>query len=650
MNRRTSPRAKKLFTEPLEQRILLHSDGVLAGSDARFSLSFAPDGTEIASDSSTLFAQMDALAPRDEWQSAILRGFQTWAQHTNSDIGVVSDDGSKFGANGANRNDDRFGDIRIGSVPLDKELYATSISSLQVIDGTWAGDILFNSNVSYDSVDDLFAITLHEAGHVFGLEHGEDPESPMFHHGIPTSLTPTAEDIETLHSIYGERAPDFYESNPYAQYVPAYRLGAAPRGTAPSVVFADIATVDDTDRYRFHLGSNYQGSVTVELVASGISQLAPRLSVLTPGGELKIAEGASGEDVSVTITADERRNGRYSVDIGAVGEDALATGSYSLLVWYNDVNEVPAEAIHQMVREPIRYVHLKDLRGYFASDFLQGGSLFTNIDHGDNDISGTNLETVPGFVEGSRYNVQAQIESESDVDRYNVSTPSNATSAENWAQVSVRVTESIESNFAVNVYSRHDMSLVATDVVLSNGWIHVVQFEHEWQEDYVIEVTSDGTITDYEMSTVFGVAEIERETFTSTNLDDVDSISRHRLTLARPQLFHFNLNASGEMSEETRVEMRITTRGGREVANLTTYVGNTSTMSDFLRQGYYLVRVRAIAPPGTPGMVNFTLSGTTIDDPLGPRVSDSTHDPFKFDNRDHIFVPFIVGVFSIQRR
>ena len=73
--RRKPAANRRLGSEALEPRLLLDADGVIWGADARLTLSFAPDGTQVVSDSSALFAQMDALAPRNQWQSAILRGF-----------------------------------------------------------------------------------------------------------------------------------------------------------------------------------------------------------------------------------------------------------------------------------------------------------------------------------------------------------------------------------------------------------------------------------------------------------------------------------------------------------------------------------------------------------------------------------------------
>ena len=36
-----------------------------------------------------------------------------------------------------------------------------------------------------------------------GLDHSSDPNSPMFEHGIPSSVTPTADDIADLRELYG---------------------------------------------------------------------------------------------------------------------------------------------------------------------------------------------------------------------------------------------------------------------------------------------------------------------------------------------------------------------------------------------------------------------------------------------------------------
>ena len=55
---------------------MLDADALLWGGDAHLTLSFAPDGTEIAGLSSSLFSTFNAVAPTDQWQEAILQPFR----------------------------------------------------------------------------------------------------------------------------------------------------------------------------------------------------------------------------------------------------------------------------------------------------------------------------------------------------------------------------------------------------------------------------------------------------------------------------------------------------------------------------------------------------------------------------------------------
>ena len=76
----------------------------------------------------------------------------------NASIGVVSDNGDDFGIVGALCGDPRFGDIRIGAAPLAENIYALAIPAGDVISGTWVGDVIFNSNVQFADLDEVFAV------------------------------------------------------------------------------------------------------------------------------------------------------------------------------------------------------------------------------------------------------------------------------------------------------------------------------------------------------------------------------------------------------------------------------------------------------------------------------------------------------------
>ena len=188
--------------------MLLDSAGIVWESASNLTLSFVPDGTPLAQQASSLEGTFALISEPAVWKQAILRAFETWAIHANINIGVVEDQGLPFGTPGPVQQDPRVGDIRVGAVALSPEVLAFSVPYDRVLSGTWVGDIVFNSQGGFRTVDDIFSVALHEAGHVLGLGHSDDPRSPMYVHGISAATTPTAEDIEQLQLLHGTRDLD----------------------------------------------------------------------------------------------------------------------------------------------------------------------------------------------------------------------------------------------------------------------------------------------------------------------------------------------------------------------------------------------------------------------------------------------------------
>ena len=77
------------------------------------------------------------------------------------------------------QGDTRFGDVRIGAVPLTDNVMAESIPNNLLTQGSWAGDIVLNANAPWSDLHQVFSVALHEFGHVLGMEHSSDPASPM---------------------------------------------------------------------------------------------------------------------------------------------------------------------------------------------------------------------------------------------------------------------------------------------------------------------------------------------------------------------------------------------------------------------------------------------------------------------------------------
>ncbi len=194
--------SRRLAVESLESRLMLDADGLAWTSAPDLTVSFAPDGTDVAGQTNVLFADLETQQTAN-WQQTIVRAFQTWARYTTTDVNVVRDSGDPLGTTGPTQGDLRFGDVRIAAVPLPPDTIALSVPHDELISGTWAGDVLLNSNVHWTSLDELFSVALHEAGHVFGLGHSDDPNSPMFSYGVSQAVNPTARDIAELRQVYG---------------------------------------------------------------------------------------------------------------------------------------------------------------------------------------------------------------------------------------------------------------------------------------------------------------------------------------------------------------------------------------------------------------------------------------------------------------
>ena len=245
----------KCEIEGLEVRSLLTT---FAWSDATsLTISFAPDGTDIAGSPNQLNAELNQLGTPEEWQNTIIHGFQTWLNELGFGISVISDSGAEFGISGATRGDSRFGDVRVGAVPLSSGILATAIPQDALISGTWAGDMMLNSAIELRSLDELYALALHEAGHILGLDHSTDPASPMFDHGGTVVLQPTAQDISILKSLYsqgggGHGSSDSVSSSDDTSDKPQRIVPIDPTGMFPHFeVSGTIVDSSDVDTFLF---------------------------------------------------------------------------------------------------------------------------------------------------------------------------------------------------------------------------------------------------------------------------------------------------------------------------------------------------------------------------------------------------------------
>ncbi len=624
---------RAMQTEQLEARVVLSANGALWGTDARMTLSFAPDGTNVDGHASQLHAELDNITSRENWQSAILQGFQTWAKHTNSDIGLVADGGQPFGVAGRMQGDARFGDVRVGAIPLDPGILAVSVPFSEVVDGTWSGELLFNSTEQINSIDEILAIAAHEAGNIFGLEDSTDPLSPLYDAGIPTVIEPTSTDIANLHARYGARVGDIFDVESFDTgdlgYIEldTFESLDGDDGSAPTVAFGDISGPAEQDVFEHELEEDYAGSFTIAVQTEGISQLPPSLLVEDQNGNLlAFVNGTAGKNASVTFNPGSSVSD-FVIRVGSSDTLPNSVGGYSLVMTYDGWNQISDHGVlSDLVMYPQRLVEIDDLEEYFED----GNQLLLNDDYGNDNLPGSEqaLETTPGFVEGTRYQIAASIETVGDVDRYVVESPGTVAIGTNTALVSLQSVDVGEFNGALRVYDSTN-KLVDSETLIHNGDQVVIQFPvTSTSEDFFIEVSAaDSTVTmntgSYELVARFGQPNVERETFASGLLRG-HRAKTVRLDVDRSQLFHFVLEANKDVS------MTILDSSNNAIFSLSTSNGEPRSGAVLIPAGNYRVRFIATEATSPMNMVNFQLRGGAVDDPLGPQFDDPTDHAYEF--------------------
>lgn len=284
------PRSRRLLAERLEDRCTPATSGITWPDGAHLTLSFVPDGTQVAGNPSSLFSTLNAVAPTAIWKGAILAAFQTWAAKANLNVGVVADGGSALGTGGAAEGDGRFGDIRIAAVPMAAGTLITN-TAFQWSGTTWSGDVVINTAYQFGiggwgGGTDLYTAMLNEAGNVFGvLDSRSDPSSAVYYQYVGPKSGLTSGDVTDIQSQYGARAPDAFDAaSPNGSLATATVLGQVPTGVN---LEADITSTGDADYYKFTVPILVPTVVnfTAQVTTGGLSALAPSLKVYDSSGQ-----------------------------------------------------------------------------------------------------------------------------------------------------------------------------------------------------------------------------------------------------------------------------------------------------------------------------------------------------------------------------
>ncbi len=611
----------------------------------RLTLSFAPDGTGVFDQTSNLFSAFSGLLSPGQIEETLISSFGIWAANGNLDVGIVADSGDPFGTPGKMIGDSRFGDIRIGAIPMASDVYAVALGQTEIVSGTWAGDILFNSNAQFTSLSQFFSVALHEVGHALGLKHELAIDSAMHRFSNRTDLAPL--DIANFQAIYGQRKLDQHDvdesiNNNTMALATEISLdsGSVLPGTYPSILFGDINNASDVDFFKYENPSGYNGLITFTVVSDGISLLAPGLSVFNKdGGLIQRVESSStrGDVLSLSVHS-SGSEGKYFVKVD--GQNGQSVGSYSLITKLVLLNTVPPATIMTAARtQELSQLEPDDLANYFANP---NGYLIAEDNHSNDTFNtATRLETEDGYEGQSFFHYKGSLTDSSDHDFYKLETIRFEGTAQPLLNIGVRSVKTGGLITAIVVFDSNEQVVPAEIVVNGRGEIVVQVSQFSSESEYYVRVATDNLLPfqsgNYELTISYSKDPARFVTRAEGTISTAQK-KYHSLHVAESQIMQFGLEASpSAVGSNALLWVTVYDQSGKIVYQGATRPGERRTSDAvYLAPGSYSVEVETNSP--LLNGVAYKLTGVEVGDGQGPKFSDPSDSPFpKNPDGDYVY-------------
>jgi hypothetical protein len=615
-------RSRRLTLELLEDRTAPAVFGVPWPDPTHLTLSFAPDGTQIGGQTSSLFASLDAHEPTAAWQADVARAVQTWAVNTKLSVGIVPDAGQPFGASVSGENHSHSGLIRIGAAPLSAGVLAISAPHDPFLAGNWSGDIILNSTVNFTRAQsNLYGVLLHELGHVFGLSDSTNPNSVLYRNKTWVTNYLATSDVAAIQALYGPppTSPAGHHTRPTASPIrfPSDD-GVVYTGTTPLLAFGDLAANKQSDFFSVQTAS-FTGPMTFRLQTAGLSLLRPQLIVYDASGNmLGQAQSTSvvGDTVSMHLDS-VPANTTYYIRVSSATGGLFAVGRYGLAVTFDATLTTTPAQIASMLSSS----HSGD-----PSDDVTLGSVVA-------------LQTTAGYAPGEHYEVSGGLTS---AIAYSLQAPAGPSGADLTLTVAVRVWGEGGRLPQLQVLDATQQP-VATKMLVNGAGFDTIQVSGLAPgQTYYLSLTPP-TTTKGEDGAFSLVADFKQTSsllpLIAAGTSTAGSSSTYSLTVAPDQLFDYTLSVAGTGAPVgSTVQMTITDSGGHVLATQVALSGQAMTGAPvLLTPGVYTIHISLVTPGGAPGALSFELFGTSITDPIGPAITDPTLSPFYNNSGGLIF-------------